>query len=174
MVRLPADSSSASVELDASNFHQCVRLGRFATDRTISFVPPDGDFELMRYRTVESIQLPFRVHTLVNEVGKTRVDYKIVIRATFGSRLAASDVVLNIPTPPNTAKAACRVSPGGGKARFKAGENCIVWKIGRFQGQAEYTFTASADLTATVRPSPGMLGPFPLLPPPVAFEAPQY
>ena len=31
-------------------FHQCVRLSRFETDRTISFIPPDGEFELMSYR----------------------------------------------------------------------------------------------------------------------------
>ena len=31
-------------------FHQCVRLARFETDRTISFIPPDGEFELMSYR----------------------------------------------------------------------------------------------------------------------------
>lgn len=33
-------------------FHQCVRLSRFENDRTISFIPPDGEFELMSYRSV--------------------------------------------------------------------------------------------------------------------------
>jgi len=37
-----------AVELDDCQFHQCVKLGRFDTDRTISFVPPDGEFELMK------------------------------------------------------------------------------------------------------------------------------
>lgn len=31
-------------------FHQCVRLSRFESDRTISFIPPDGESELMSYR----------------------------------------------------------------------------------------------------------------------------
>jgi AP-1 complex subunit mu len=31
-------------------FHQCVRLEDFSADRTISFVPPDGTFDLMTYR----------------------------------------------------------------------------------------------------------------------------
>lgn len=39
-----------SVELEDIRFHQCVRLSRFETDRTISFIPPDGEFELMSYR----------------------------------------------------------------------------------------------------------------------------
>ena len=40
---------SKSVELEDVKFHQCVRLSRFENDRTISFVPPDGEFELMGY-----------------------------------------------------------------------------------------------------------------------------
>ena len=41
---------SKAVELEDVKFHQCVRLSRFDNDRTISFIPPDGEFELMSYR----------------------------------------------------------------------------------------------------------------------------
>lgn len=41
---------SKSVELEDVKFHQCVRLSRFENDRTISFIPPDGEFDLMTYR----------------------------------------------------------------------------------------------------------------------------
>ncbi|KAG6899804.1 hypothetical protein C0993_006627, partial [Termitomyces sp. T159_Od127] len=37
-----------AVELDDCRFHQCVRLDEFDATRTISFIPPDGEFELMR------------------------------------------------------------------------------------------------------------------------------
>ena len=37
-----------AVELDDCRFHQCVRLDEFDSTRTISFVPPDGEFELMK------------------------------------------------------------------------------------------------------------------------------
>ena len=30
--------------------NRCVRLARFENDRTISFIPPDGAFDLMTYR----------------------------------------------------------------------------------------------------------------------------
>lgn len=39
---------SDAVELDDCRFHQCVRLTDFDADRSISFIPPDGEFELMR------------------------------------------------------------------------------------------------------------------------------
>lgn len=37
-----------AVELDDCRFHQCVRLDEFDQTRTITFVPPDGEFELMK------------------------------------------------------------------------------------------------------------------------------
>jgi AP-2 complex subunit mu-1 len=40
---------SDAVELDDCQFHQCVKLNEFDTDRSISFIPPDGEFELMKY-----------------------------------------------------------------------------------------------------------------------------
>jgi AP-1 complex subunit mu len=39
-----------AIEMEDVKFHQCVRLSRFDSDRTISFIPPDGEFELMSYR----------------------------------------------------------------------------------------------------------------------------
>lgn len=41
--------SGKEIEIDDVTFHQCVKLGKFDSDRTISFVPPDGEFELMRF-----------------------------------------------------------------------------------------------------------------------------
>lgn len=35
--------------IDDCSFHPCVRYTRFDKDRVVSFVPPDGPFELMRY-----------------------------------------------------------------------------------------------------------------------------
>ena len=36
--------------IDDCSFHPCVRYTRFERDKIVSFVPPDGPFELMRYR----------------------------------------------------------------------------------------------------------------------------
>ena len=46
-----------SVEMEDVKFHQCVRLSRFDSDRTISFIPPDGEFELMSYRLSTEVNL---------------------------------------------------------------------------------------------------------------------
>src|SRR5438105_11522082 len=43
-------SRGKAIEMEDVKFHQCVRLARFENDGTISFIPPDGEFELMSYR----------------------------------------------------------------------------------------------------------------------------
>lgn len=50
--RSPSAPSGARgfVKLSACRYHQCVRLGKSLTERTLAFTPPDGTFELMTYR----------------------------------------------------------------------------------------------------------------------------
>lgn len=139
-------AAAGSVTLEDCQFHQCVKLGRFDADRTISFVPPDGEFELMRYRATENINLPFKVHPIVREIGTTKVEYSVAIKANYGAKLFASNVVIRIPTPLNTAKITERTTQG--KAKYEPEHNNIVWKIARFTGQSEYVLTAEATLTS--------------------------
>lgn len=139
-------AAAGSVTLEDCQFHQCVKLGRFDADRTISFVPPDGEFELMRYRATENINLPFKVHPIVREIGTTKVEYSVAIKANYGAKLFASNVVIRIPTPLNTAKITERTTQG--KAKYEPEQNNIVWKIARFTGQSEYVLTAEATLTS--------------------------
>ncbi|KAJ9295512.1 hypothetical protein DTO271G3_5968 [Paecilomyces variotii] len=139
-------AAAGSVTLEDCQFHQCVKLGRFDADRTISFVPPDGEFELMRYRATENVNLPFKVHPIVREIGTTKVEYSVAIKANYGTKLFATNVVVRIPTPLNTAKITERTSQG--RAKYEPEHNNIVWKIPRFSGQSEYVLTAEATLTS--------------------------
>ena len=139
-------AAAGSVTLEDCQFHQCVKLGRFDADRIISFIPPDGEFELMRYRATENVNLPFKVHAIVNEVGRSKVEYSIVVKANYGSKLFATNVVVRIPTPLNTAKVSERTSQG--RAKYEPEHNNIVWKIARFTGQSEYVLQAEATLTS--------------------------
>lgn len=41
---------SKLIDLEDIKFHQCVRLNKFESERLITFIPPDGEFELMTYR----------------------------------------------------------------------------------------------------------------------------
>lgn len=60
-------SGSTSVALEDLKFHQCVRLSNFDRDRTITFIPPDGAFDLCSYRISSNLKPPFKVISEVNE-----------------------------------------------------------------------------------------------------------
>ena len=139
-------AAAGSVTLEDCQFHQCVQLGKFDTDRTISFVPPDGEFELMRYRSTENVNLPFKVHAIVREVGTTKVEYSIAVKANYGNKLFATNVVVRVPTPLNTASITERTTQG--KAKYEPESNCIVWKVARFTGGSEFVLSAEAHLTS--------------------------
>lgn len=47
-VCLCVSSGKQSIAIDDCTFHQCVRLSKFDLERSISFIPPDGEYELMR------------------------------------------------------------------------------------------------------------------------------
>lgn len=142
--------AGGAVELDDCQFHQCVKLNKYDSDRSISFTPPDGEFELMRYRSTSNVNLPFKVHPIVEEVGKSRVEYMVHLKANFDSKLTGTDIVLRIPTPPNTTSVKCSVAVG--KAKWVSADNSIVWKIPKIQGMGDASLQAEATLSqVTVR-----------------------
>ncbi|PWN39387.1 clathrin adaptor, mu subunit [Ceraceosorus guamensis] len=140
-------SEASEVELDSCQFHQCVKLNRFDTDRSISFTPPDGEFELMRYRSTTNVNLPFKVHPIVEEVSKSRVEYNINVKANFDSKLSGTNIVLRIPCPHNTTNVKCEALLG--KAKYVPSDGMIVWKIPKMQGMTETSLQADLERSAT-------------------------
>ncbi|KAE9528901.1 hypothetical protein AGLY_012476, partial [Aphis glycines] len=140
-------SGKPVVVIDDCQFHQCVKLSKFETEHSISFIPPDGEFELMRYRTTKDISLPFRVIPLVREVGRTRMEVKAVLKSNFKPSLLGQKIEVKIPTPLNTAGVQLLCLKG--KAKYKASDNAIVWKIKRMAGMKETQLSAEIDLLET-------------------------
>ncbi|GMR61432.1 hypothetical protein PMAYCL1PPCAC_31627, partial [Pristionchus mayeri] len=143
----PAKQGRGAVAIDDCQFHQCVKLTKFESEHAISFIPPDGEYELMRYRTTKDIQLPFRVIPLVREASRNKMEVKVVVKSNFKPSLLAQKIEIRIPTPPNTS--GVQLICMKGKAKYKAGENAIVWKIKRMAGMKESQISAEIDLLAT-------------------------
>ena len=59
-------SGKTSIAIDDCQFHQCVKLSKFETEHSISFIPPDGEFELMKL-----------VHTTLCRMHVTYTDSKM-------------------------------------------------------------------------------------------------
>jgi len=143
---------TSGIVIDDVTFHRCVKLGQFEHDRTINFVPPDGEFELMKYRITDNVNLPFRVLPVITEHGRSRVEYEIKIKGNFSSKLFATHVIVKIPTPPNVSKAT--LTPGLGKAKYNASQSCIIWKMNKFPGDASYVLRGEVKMLASMEDKP--------------------
>ncbi|KAL8796590.1 MAG: hypothetical protein Q9182_007335, partial [Xanthomendoza sp. 2 TL-2023] len=66
-----------AVEMEDVKFHQCVRLSRFENDRTISFIPPDGEFELMSYRLNTQVKPLIWVESDVRSHSGSRIEFTL-------------------------------------------------------------------------------------------------
>jgi AP-2 complex subunit mu-1 len=92
------------IMIDDIKFHQCVRLGRFDRDRSITFIPPDGAFDVMTYRISENINLPFKIVPVVQEYPEQcKIELSIRLKAIFEESNYGTNVVAKIPVPSNTA-----------------------------------------------------------------------
>uniref|UniRef100_A0A674BFU2 AP-1 complex subunit mu-1 n=1 Tax=Salmo trutta TaxID=8032 RepID=A0A674BFU2_SALTR len=90
---------SKSVELEDTKFHQCVRLSRFENDRTISFIPPDGEFELMSYRLNTHVKPLIWIESVIEKHSHSRIEYMIKAKSQFKRRSTANNVEIHIPVP---------------------------------------------------------------------------
>eukprot|EP00946_MAST-07B_sp_MAST-7B-sp1_P005422 g5422.t1 len=136
-----------SVDIEDITFHRCVKLTKFDADRTITFVPPDGEFELMKYRITDNITLPFKIVPIVEERGGTRAIFNVKAISNFSSTMRAQNVVIKIPCPKNTARCKCRARDG--RARYEPEHHAIVWRIKSFPGRKELRLHAEAELAAS-------------------------
>lgn len=128
-------------------FHQCVSLRRFDKDRSITFIPPDGVFELMTYRVTENVNLPFKLYPIVQEVGGTKVEVNLKVKALFDNSNSATNVVVKIPVPKNVVNV--KHFTNSGKAKYEPENTAVVWRIKKFPGETENLIRVECDITPT-------------------------
>ncbi|KAG5536952.1 hypothetical protein RHGRI_024398 [Rhododendron griersonianum] len=165
-------SKGKAIDLDDIKFHQCVRLARFENDRTISFIPPDGSFDLMTYRL--STQVHFTRHSLfysskfslclslsmlfsciqvkpliwveaqVERHSRSRIEMVLKARSQFKDRSTATNVEIQLPVPSDATNPNIRTSMGS--AAYAPENDALVWKIKSFPGNKEYMLRAEFSL----------------------------
>lgn len=135
---------SKSVELEDTKFHQCVRLSRFENDRTISFIPPDGEFELMSYRLNTHVKPLIWIESVIERHAHSRVEYMVKAKSQFKRRSTANNVeiVIPVPTDADTPKFKTTV----GNVKYAPEQSAVVWSIKSFPGGKEYLMRAHFGL----------------------------
>jgi len=139
---------SKSVELEDVKFHQCVRLSRFENDRTISFIPPDGEFELMSYRLNTHVKPLIWIESNIERHAHSRIEFMVKAKSQFKRRSTANNVeiVIPVPTDADTPKFKTTI----GHCKYAPEQSAVIWTIKSFPGGKEYLMRAHFQLPSVV------------------------
>eukprot|EP01132_Coremiostelium_polycephalum_P000481 gene481-609_t len=156
------------IELEDVKFHQCVRLSKFENDRTISFIPPDGEFELMSYRLNTTVKPLIWIECISDSHAHSRVEYMVKAKSQFKGKSIANNVEIIIPVPSDadTPRFRCTI----GSCKYAPEKDAIIWSIKQFPGGGkEFLMRAHFGL-------PSISEDKPITKPPimVKFEIPYY
>ncbi|CAE6387718.1 unnamed protein product [Rhizoctonia solani] len=137
-------SRGKSIEMEDVKFHQCVRLSRFENDRTISFIPPDGEFELMSYRLSTPVKPLIWVEAAIESHKGSRIEYMVKVKAQFKRRSTANNVEIYVPVPDDADSPKFRASTGS--VQYAPDKSAFVWKIKQLGGAREFLMRAHFGL----------------------------
>lgn len=153
------DSGSKGINIEDIRFHQCVRLSDFNKDRTITFIPPDGKFDLMTFRVTENVIIPFKLYCNIIETPMIdnpqvpqNIDLDLNVKAIFDKILFAQDVVIKIQIPKNATDV--KMHTNIGKAKHEFDKSSIVWRIKKVNGEKECKLKCEIPLISTKDPKP--------------------
>jgi AP-3 complex subunit mu len=159
--------------IDDCSFHPCVRYGRFERDQVVSFVPPDGNFELMRYslgaerrahfsppldchfqwnvtKPDQSSDSDFSARLMVEVRVKSLSSLITSASRNSSIRMAVEDVAVTIPFPKEVRTASFQASQGTGVV-FDEGGKVAKWTLGKMTDDATMP---RAQLTAILKLNP--------------------
>ncbi|KAJ2991063.1 AP-1 complex subunit mu-1, partial [Globomyces sp. JEL0801] len=139
-----AAGKGKAVEMEDVKFHQCVRLSRFENDRTISFIPPDGEFELMSYRLNTEVKPLIWTEIVVEQHPGSRIEYMLKAKAQFKRRSTANNVEIIVPVPEDADTPKFKTNMG--YVEYVPEKCAFVWKIKSFAGGKEYLCRAHFGL----------------------------
>lgn len=153
-----ANIYASQMVVDDANFHECVRLDEFEEQRSLVFVPPEGEFVLMNYRvTGTDIRPPFRIAPVMEEISPTQIDVFVRVRADIPPRNYGSGVKIKMPVPKSASGVSLQTGRGsdaaGQSAEFLPQEHKVVWTIKKFQGGAELNLRARITLKEPINPT---------------------
>lgn len=166
---------SNTVVLDDCNFHESADLKNFDLDRTITLVPPDGEFALMNYRTSHCAKPPFRVYSSLEQDPNSDMKALLTVRlwCEVAADKSASGLELEVPMPKAVRGVHADLDPASTATQsyeFLDKSHMLKWRFKKVGGGQEATLRARLKLdrlyTATLK---GELGPINL-----KFTIPMY
>ncbi|ODV61105.1 Apm1p [Ascoidea rubescens DSM 1968] len=140
------------LEMEDIKFHQCVRLSKFENERIITFIPPDGEFDLMTYRLSTPIKPLIWVDCKIFIHSNSRIEIKAKAKAQIKKRSIANNVEIIIPVPEDADSPKFKTSSGS--IKYTPENSCIVWKIKQFNGGKEAAMISELGLPSVDNEEP--------------------
>ncbi|ODV86807.1 hypothetical protein CANARDRAFT_27195 [[Candida] arabinofermentans NRRL YB-2248] len=140
--RYEDDDTLQSSQLTDCNFHQSVNLKDFDEDGLIRFIPPDGEFELMKYR-VNTSNMPFTVYVDIDTIGNSKLEYHIQLISNYPKKTTADNVTVKIPIPQSTIRS--KINADNGKAKILDDQAIIQWQFKKIEGKQNFKLTAEIE-----------------------------
>jgi AP-2 complex subunit mu-1 len=154
-----SNTATKGINIEDIKFHQCVRLSDFYKDRTITFIPPDGNFELMKFRVTDNVIIPFKLFCNIIETPlpgypnvPQSIDLDLDVKALFDMTLFAQDVVIKIQIPKNAT--GVKTHSNLGKAKHESDKSAIVWRIKKIFGDKDCKLKCEIPLISVSDPQP--------------------
>jgi AP-3 complex subunit mu len=160
--------------IDDCSFHPCVRYARFERDSVVSFVPPDGNFELMRYRIkpeqVRNLNPPVYCHAqwsfttppsagvnnaesagtrtgrVVLQAGVTTLS-SLIFSPSYRGSLQVEEYAVSIPFPRHT-RTTTNFHVNIGSVVYNEAGKVARWNLGTMDATKKATLTCSFTVVA--------------------------
>ncbi|EEC50842.1 predicted protein [Phaeodactylum tricornutum CCAP 1055/1] len=130
--------------IDDCSFHPCVRYARFENDKVVSFVPPDGNFELMRYRIhperARNFSPPVYCHPQWSYSSST--DASLVFSASRKGPLQVEEVAVLIPFPKQT-RTTAGFQVNIGSVMYDEAAKVARWTLGKMDASRKATLSCT-------------------------------
>ena len=90
------------------NFHKSMNFDQWDEKRLLTFVPQEGEFVALNYRSTSYYKPPFIICATVNEKSSTKIEVIIKIISQLPQDVAANNVFLTLHAPVDTTT--CNIS----------------------------------------------------------------
>ncbi|CAI7723526.1 AP-2 complex subunit mu, putative [Plasmodium vivax] len=160
------EKETDDIIIDNCIFHHCVTLSKYENSKLITFTPPDGTFELMKYTITKNIQIPFHIIAIYNPIlqyskslerkfslkkltnnsksvygdykNTNRYEYAVTIKSNYKGSMHATDVVIKIPIYKFSENVEVKYKSTG-KTEFNNIEGIVTWRIKKFSSSSEHS-----------------------------------
>ena len=124
--------------LEDCRFHPCVRYLKYASERIVSFVPPDGGFKLMSYKISRNATKSIQHNTILPFYVKPQITYstdsgRISIMVGLKQENAKAPEQVSVKIPLSNSTLSCDMEVSQGTVSVSLPKKEAIWRLGKIK-----------------------------------------